>query len=214
MSDIFREVDEELQRDRALSLWRTYGKVAIAAAVGLVLGTAGFVALDNYRATQRAALAERYLDAIDLAASGDDAGAVERLSRFAADAPTGYATLARLQSAGLRAQSGDVAGAVAVYDALAADSSVEPLYREYALVLSVMHQVDSGDSAVQLARIAPLAEGEGPWRHNAIELAGLLARRGGDIARAREMFTLLVDDPSAPQALRERARELLAVLGG
>ena len=42
MSDIFREIEEDLQRDRYKKLWEKYGNLVIAAAVVLVLGTAGW----------------------------------------------------------------------------------------------------------------------------------------------------------------------------
>ena len=37
MADIFREIDEELQQERAAKLWQRYGDWLIALAVGVVL---------------------------------------------------------------------------------------------------------------------------------------------------------------------------------
>jgi len=41
VSDVFREVDEELRRDRLMALWKRFGPYLIGAAVALVLVVAG-----------------------------------------------------------------------------------------------------------------------------------------------------------------------------
>ena len=52
MSDIFREVEEEVRRDKAAEIWKKYGKLFILAAVLLVAGTAGWSAWQQYQRKQ------------------------------------------------------------------------------------------------------------------------------------------------------------------
>jgi hypothetical protein len=73
--------------------------------------------------------------------------------------------------------------------------------------------LDKEDPAALTGRLAPLTTGNNAWRHSALELTALLAQRGGDTAKAREIYTTLADDPTTPQQLRGRAAEMLAVLG-
>jgi hypothetical protein len=40
VSDIFREIDEELRRDNLLKLWSEYGRYIIAVAVAALIGLA------------------------------------------------------------------------------------------------------------------------------------------------------------------------------
>ncbi len=42
MADIFREIDEEVRRDKAAELWKKYGWVVTALAVLVVVGVAGW----------------------------------------------------------------------------------------------------------------------------------------------------------------------------
>ena len=42
MSDIFQEVDEEVRRDKAAEFWKKYQNQVLAAAVLIVLASAGF----------------------------------------------------------------------------------------------------------------------------------------------------------------------------
>ena len=62
-------------------------------------------------------------------------------------------------------------------------------------------------------RLEPLMAGTSPWRFSARELAGLLAKRSGDTAKAKKLFSGLADDRRGPQGIRNRAREMLSILG-
>ncbi len=91
------------------------------------------------------------------------------------------------------------------------DSSVEPLYRNLATLLSVMSQADNGDPAALSSRLEPLAA-EGAWRHTANEYLGILALRQGNNDGARSRFQTVADDATAPSGARSRAAELLRTL--
>lgn len=214
MSDIIREVDEELRRENWEKLWKKYGKLAIAAAIALVLGTAAVVGWREYDRSQRMEAGERFGAVIaEVENTKDPAQAADVLAAYIPDAPDGYATLARLREAKLRADAGDREAAIAIYDALAADSAVEPLFRDLAALYSVRMQVDGGDPATLNARLSPLAVDGNPWRYTARELQAVVAMNSGDNSAAREIFTRLADDMDTPDSLRARATEMLRAMG-
>ena len=218
-SNIFIEVDEDLRRDRAENLWKRYGSYAIAGAIGIVLVVAGSVGWRHYQETRSTEEAAQYLAALGTAmqTSGnmaEDKAAADRLTAFAAKTSDGYKTVARLQAAGLRARSGDHERAIVLYNEIASDSVVPVPYREFAIVAAVMLQVDTGDAKVLSGQIRPIAEGGGAWRFSALELSGILAQRMGDKDTAKAMFTRIADDAEAPQTIRARATEMLAILKG
>ena len=111
----------------------------------------------------------------------------------------------------MKAESGDKAGAVADWDAIARDGGTDPLYRDLATVLWGLHAVDGGDAAAIEARLAPLADG--PWRASVQEVRALAALQRQDTAAARQMLSGLSTDVMAPQGVRDRAGRLLAGLG-
>lgn len=214
MSDIIREVDEELRRENWEKLWKKYGKLAIAAAIALVLGTAAVVGWREFDRSQRMAAGDRFGAVIaDVENTKDPAQAADMLAAYVADAPDGYATLARMREAKLRADAGDREAAVAIYDMLAVDSAAEPLFRDLAALYSVRMQVDSGDPITLNARLSPLAADGNPWRYTAREMQAIVAMNSGDITAAREIFTRLADDMDTPDSLRARATEMLRAMG-
>jgi hypothetical protein len=223
MSDIFREVDEDLRRDRLEMIWKRYGAAIVGAVLVIVAGTAGFVAWRNHQHAEAETQTAQLADALRLAgnaagpaasdpnASGDPKAAADALSAFAAQNGAGPGTLALFFEAGLRAREGDSAAAVKIYDELTQSSKLEPVYRDLATVLSVMHQVQTGDAGQLTARLQPLMADNNPWRHSARELTALLAIRSGDKAAAGKLFEQIQNDPAAPAGVRSRATELAAL---
>lgn len=215
MADIFREIDEELRRERLEKLWQRHGKLIIALAAAVVVGAAAYVGWQRYQENRRLTLAEQYGAAVALAdaGTGDIAKADAALAQLA-DQDGGYGALAALERAAVKARAGDLDGAAAIYDGLAKNPGVPSTLRDLALLLKAMRLLDSGDPAALTASLEPLTGPDNPWRFSAREMIGLLALRSGDQARAMEVFTQLADDQTAPATLRARAAELVAALKG
>ncbi|UCH72887.1 MAG: tetratricopeptide repeat protein [Rhodospirillales bacterium] len=214
MSDIIREVDEELRREDWEQVWKKYGKFVIGGAVALVLATAAVVGWREYDKSQRMAQGSRFAEAVARAENAAvPAEAADVMAATARDATTGYATLSGFREAKLRADAGDRGQAIAIYDAIASDTSVEPLLRDLATLYSVRMQIVEGDPSTLGARLAPLTAEANPWRYSAMELTAILALTGGDAEGARAIYAPLADDLEAPQTLRARAAEMLQALG-
>jgi hypothetical protein len=142
------------------------------------------------------------------------AAAIAAFASVAAEGPGGYATLARLREAALKADAGDLRGATALWDQVAGDSSVDPLLRDLASLLWAQNQIDQGDPALIEARLKPLAAAGNPWHAMAEEQLALLDLRQGRKEQARTTLQHLAQDATAPSGVRGRASGLLARLGG
>jgi len=171
MNEILNEIDQELRQERMRQMWRQYGVYIIAGVVAIVLFVAGRQGLVAYQESARNTAADAYHTA--LLDAGDEA-----LSGLAAGDGEGYAMLARFQLAADAANSGDKAAAEAAYLALAADESLGLVYRDAALILSVMNAAD-GTTADELdRRLNPVASNQGGWAMMAMELQIGVALRG------------------------------------
>jgi hypothetical protein len=212
VADVFREVDEELRRDRAEQLWKKYGTYLLAVAIGIVLAVAGMQGWRAYQQSQREALSNQYAAAQALVRGGDTAAGLNAFAAMGEIDAGGYPGLAALREAALRADSGDVAGAVAIWDGLARDSGLGEGFRQVATLLSVMHQANDGDPAALQARLAPLTGAGQAFRATALELSAVLALRAGDRETARGHYQALADDRSVPTGLRGRASQMLNAL--
>src|SRR5438128_11595159 len=131
VSDIFREIDEELRRDNLLKLWSRYGRYIIAAAVFVLMVAGGLVAWRDHQVTERRAQSTRYASALALARGGKEADAVKVFEAIAREGG-GYAVLASFEEAALLARSGDREAAIAAYDRIAATTELDPGLRRLA----------------------------------------------------------------------------------
>lgn len=219
MVDIFDEVDEELRAERAQALLKRYAGVIIAAGALIIAAAAGWEAWRWWQAKQDRIAAQKFIAAMTVAdsARSDAAARKTAIADFNAivpSAPEGYRTLARLRSAALEAQSGNLAGAEAQWNAIVTDADAEPLLRDLATLLWAEHQIDTGDPALLAARLKVLAEPGNAWRPLAEEQLALLDLRQGKTAPAKATLSRLANDLTAPAGVRGRAAELLEHLGG
>ncbi|NQW08575.1 MAG: tetratricopeptide repeat protein [Alphaproteobacteria bacterium] len=213
MTDIFREVDEELQQERVAKLWSRYGSWVIAAAVAIVLAVAGNVGWKEWRAQAQAGRAAQYAAAVRLLDQDSPRDAANAFAALAESASNGYATIARLSQAAALAKAGDAEGAVAAYDALVAVGAEEP-YAGLARLRAVRLQIGVADSETLRAALAPVLEAGNPWHALARETEAAIALAAGDRDGAVTIFKTLADAPDAPAALRARAAEMVRALGG
>jgi hypothetical protein len=217
--DIFDEVEEDLRAERAERLMKRYGWLMILAAVLIVGAAAGYEAWTRWQARQDAAVAARYvsaMNAVEAAPAADPAARtalIGPLAQIAETAPEGYLTLARLRAAGLMADAGDLQSAVAMWNSVSADAKADPLLRDLASLLVTQHQLDSGDPAQLAARLEPLAVPGNAWAALAKEQLAILDLRLGKTDEAKAKLHALSIDIGAPAGARARAGALLAGLG-
>lgn len=206
MADIFDEINEELKRERMMALWQRYGKYVIVVVVVIVAGV-GLSQGYNYYTTQRDA---RAADVFFQAILSDDVAS--SLERAAPDLPSGYALMADFRLAAALAQNGQNGEAEQRYLAIAKRTDIDRIYRDIALLLSVMQAPGTTDVANLQARLEPLTNSSSPLLGLALEQdAGLDLRRGDKTAAIAKM-NKLVALADISSSLRQRASQLLIVL--
>ncbi len=168
-----------------------------------------------YDARQRAAVAEKFFAAMSIADEHPGPGrqaAIPGLVAVEHSGFAGYRTLARLRHAALLAEANNVAGAGALWSAVADDSAADRTLRDLASLQWAMRDLDTGNPAAISARLQPLARPDNPWHGMAQEAQALLALREGKTDSARDLLKPLAQDQTAPQGVRERAQGLLTHL--
>lgn len=218
MVDIFDEVEEELREERMHEFLKKYGGLLFAACLLVVGAVAGWKAWGWYQERRDMNAATSYLAAASRTEAAGVAGpnraaAIAAFQTAAANAPDGYRVLARLREAALRADSGDLQGASALWDQVAADSSADPLLRDLASLTWCLWHADKGDPALLEGRLKPLAAPGNTWRSLAMEQLALLELRQGHLDKARTQLKTLAEDTTAPNGVRGRASALLARVG-
>lgn len=211
--EFIREVNEEYRRDRAAQVWTRYSGVFIGLAVLVVLGVGGWRYWQHDQGVRAQAASERFEVANRLAREGKTAEADKAFEAIEAEAPAGYALLARFRSATETAKRDPKVGA-AEYDALANDTKLGTGLRDLARLRSALLRVDGTDADAALATLQGLAAPNGPFRHTAREMLGLVALKRGDFEGAGRWFDQIAADRETPQGLRQRLEIYVALVAG
>jgi hypothetical protein len=211
MSDIFREVDEDVRRDKAAEFWKKNQNYIIAIAAIIVLATAGWRFYDYRRTEAAQAAGAQFEQVLELDRNGKAAEAAAALAKIAAEGPAGYRLMARLSAAALQAKT-DPAAAIAAYDSLAQDASVGPLFQETARLRATLLRLDAGQADQAKTALEALAAPTGAYRHTAREMLGVVALQAQDYEGAGKWLDMVVADPEAPRGTRQNAELLLGLV--
>jgi hypothetical protein len=213
MTDIFREIEDDLRRDKYAKLFNRFGPALIILAVIIVVAVAGWRYWTYQQSQSAQAAGGRFEQALDLARDGKEGDAEAILKDLAAAAPAGYRDLARFRLAGEVGKRDAAAGADA-YDALANDASLSSSLRDLATLRAAILRLDSANRQDLEQKLTPLAAPGKPWRHTAREILGLAALKANDYEAAGRWFDEIASDAEAPSGLRQRVDLYLALVRG
>ena len=209
---MLRELESEVRREQMAKLWDRYGIYAIVVAVLIVASVGGYKWWEARTLSAAAEAGARYQTAMQLVEQGKADEARQVFQDLVQNAPSGYATLARLQLAGEAASAGQTNEALKSFEAIAADSSVDPLLRDYARLQTAALIIDRADFTEMQNRLTPLMQDSNAWRHSARELLGLSAYRAGRLEEARQIFLELAADQKTPPSVRERSGIMMGLI--
>ena len=212
MSDIFREVDEDVRRERLEQLWERHSNLIVAAALLVVLAVGGWRGYEWWEAKKAAESGAAFEAAVVLGEAGNPAEAQTAFGKIAIDGSSGYRVLARFRAAAELAKT-DLAEAVQAYGMLSGDGKLDSTLRDLATVRGAMIMVDTAPLNELTARLEPLTSADRPFRHSARELLALAAWRAGDEAAAKRWFDLIATDAETPAGTRARMDVLMTLSG-
>jgi hypothetical protein len=214
MSDIVREIEEDIRRERMAKLWKRVRIPVIAIAALIILGVGGWRGFVGYQQAQSARVGDRFMAAVDQSRAGQGAEAEAAFLALSREGTGGYPVLATIRAATETARNGNLQGAVTALDRVAADTSISVTMRDVARIRAAMLLVDTATVADLNGRLQPLAVDASPFRALAKEMMGLAAMRAGDKQAAARLFDQVQSDPDATQSMRNRAQLLLSILAG
>jgi len=212
MSDVFREVDEDLRKENLTRLWKRFGPFVIGGAVLIVVVVAGYKGWNWYTDKRSGEAGVKFEQALEQGSENGSAEAIAALQSLTQSAPGDYPELARLSAAGMMARNGDKEGAVAELDAIAAASGADPEVATLARLQAATLLLDTANPPLIRERIGDLASSDGPWKAPAIEIIALAEWRAGNLGQAGDLFRQTIADPRAPRGVRQRSQIMLALI--
>lgn len=192
MSELLRELQEDMRQERLQKLWNSFGKVIIGLSVSIVLATIVMVVWKNHQQSRAVERTTQLMKGTDRMKVEDYRGAIAEFDVLSEMPP--YRSLAMLQKA--RAE-----------EAIGEHDKVKKTY------LAVSHYpLDDEEAAfVELSRLLEETADASPSSSSYIAFDALLRERAawqllgaGKKEEAAAAFASLGDDRFAPQSLRAR----------
>jgi hypothetical protein len=210
LSDIFREVEEEVRREQLRKLWERYGFVLIGVCVLIVAAAGGWRAYEWWQAKKAAEAGAAFQAAITLSIEGKNKEAEEAFAKLAISGTPSYRILAKFREAAEVARH-DPKAAVALYDQLTADSSVDPVLKDLAMLRAGMILVDAAPYSELVQRLEPLSAADRTFRHTARATLALAAWRAKDSTAMKRWTDMILADAETPAGTRGQIQMLLAL---
>ena len=215
MADIFHDIEEGLRQDRLKKLWRKFRWPLIGLILLIVGAVVALVLVKDVTETRKLEQAERFSNALEIYSTGDSKAAAKAFSSLAFEAEDpGYLVFSSFRSAQAHIESDKINKAISIFDDLAGNAEVLPLYRELAVFFAADLLLDTVTYEEINQRLAPIMLSESVWRPMAQEVVALAALKSGNVDRARELFQELTLDALSPPGIKERAKKFLANIGG
>jgi hypothetical protein len=210
VSDIFQEVDEEVRREQLKKLWDRYGVFLIAACVLLVVAVGGWRTYEWWEAKKAGEAGTAFQAAVALSADGKHKEAEEAFAKLATSGTSSYRMLAKFREAAEVARQ-DPKAAVAIYDQLAADSSLGRVLQDLAALRAGTMLVDTAPYSEIVQRLEPLTAPDRTFRHSARSMLALAAWRAKDATAMRKWSDMILADAETPSGTRGQIQMLLAL---
>lgn len=208
-----REVDEELSYDRLMGFLRRFGRM-ILIVIGLGLaGLAGGLWWQGHQSDIAGQQGEQLSGAIKDISTGKADGVAAKLSSLASNGNEGYRASAKLLSASIAQEKGDLATAIAGFKAVAADTSLDQNWRDAALLRQTAAEYDNLAPDVVIDRLKGLAIPGKPWFGSAGEMVAIAYLKQNKQALAAPLFAQIARDKSVPPSIADRARQMASSLG-
>jgi hypothetical protein len=211
VSDLFREAEDELRKETAENAAKKAAPFVIGAIVLALAAGGGYQFYQAQKAKGLEAAGVAYDGAMTKLQSGDLAGGEAALAEITKTAPAGFASQAALQRGAVLQEQGKAAEARVVFED-AAKSIKDPDLADLARLRAAYIAADSETREQVTARLTPIIDRKGAFAPLAKELLAARAWEAGDVAAARSAYSVLQLDLNAPEGVRSRAGQALAVI--
>ena len=211
MSDIFREVDEEVRREQLKKLWERYGTYIVALAILFVAAVGAWRGYLWWQGKQAAEAGTAYYAAMVLSETDKHQEAEAAFAKIAKEGTSTYRALGAMRAAAELGQR-DPKAAVEALDALVKDRALDPVMQDLAALRAGYLLVDTASQDEIRRRIEPLSAADRPFRHSARLLLALAAWRANDAAGTKRIFELVLVDQETPPSIRSQIEMLTTML--
>ena len=208
MSDILRQIDADLRKDRLLKIWKTYWVYIVGIIVGLLVILTSYQLYLSSTQSKNEKIVEQYINAVN---SGDASNTIDLLSELDDSSNSYIKGFAKLKKAELYIILDDEESAVPILESIFNDSSLDEIIRDLALYKYLMFQIDiiADEKFNELINARDFQKSRFKFLFK--ELQALKVLISGDKMKSSFLFQGILDDPEFPTDIKTRAEKFLKI---
>jgi hypothetical protein len=208
MSDILRQIDADLRKDRLLKIWKTYWVYIVGIIVGLLVILTSYQLYLSSTQSKNEKIVEQYINAVN---SGDASNTIDLLSELDDSSNSYIKGFAKLKKAELYMILDDEESAVPILESIFNDSSLDEIIRDLALYKYLMFQIDIIDDEKFNELINARDLQKSRFKFLFKELQALKVLISGDKMKSSSLFQGILDNPKFPTDIKTRAEKFLKI---
>jgi hypothetical protein len=208
-----REVDEELRRDRAASFFTRYGTYVIGGVLALLLAVGGWMWWRNSQNEAAAALSGKLIQAQEQLSTDNAKDAAASIDELVASDRPGYRIAGLFLRANAQEATNAIPAAIETLKSIANDGEAPQPYRDAALIRQTLLEYETLPPEQVVERMRPYAQPGNAWHGTAGEMLGMALIRQQKNQEAGRVFEAIARDRSVPEAIRQRAIQIVSTLG-
>ena len=199
MNELYREIEEDIRRERFDKLWHSFGKVMVYASIAIILATIVVVVFQNHTQSQAMDTTSQFMKGIDRLNIEDYKGAIPIFESVAKNGPSNYYAIAMLRKAQAEIALGNADDAKKTYSQLAERDAV---FGRLALMLSGNEE----DKKLTEGQSPSTTE---PFYYTRTEWQAWQMLKKGKKDEAVKQFLAIYNDTTAPASMHNRIAETL-----
>lgn len=216
-NDVFlQEVDDAVRRDRFDSIVNNYGRWILGGVLAALIAFAGYLYWGHRQEGARGEQGEELIAAIEKVKGNQPTAATAALKKLASEGDPAYRAIALVQQSNMKAQTGDVKGAVDLLKQVTSDTKLDQSLRDMALVRQTALEFDTLKPQAVIARLKPIVDAKDPqssWFASAAELTAAAYYQSGQFDAAGKLYGRIAKLPGVSKSLQSRSVQMAGMLG-
>ena len=204
MSDILRQVDEDLRKDKLIAIWKSYRVYIVGFIVIILISLSGYQYYLSSSKSKNEAIVEAYINAIN---STDTNISLNRLIALDQISNSYIKGLSKLKRAELYFALENNEEALQLLDSISNDDTLDQVIRDLALYKYLMVQLDILDDDQYFSIIDEQILRDSKFKYLFKELKAIKYLIQGNKTNSLEIFDTIILDESAPSDLKIRAEK-------
>lgn len=215
MSDLLTEIKEDIKNEKFALLWKQYGNYIIICAILVVIFTAANTWWQSHMRAKYEENGNELYNAINLESQGNDKAAIEKYDEIMKYSSSSYYALAAIKKAALQNKEGNKKDAIDTYKQVKDKAGIPEELKDLAELLYIYNLINDGVATGEIeGQLEKISKEGKPYRFSAMELFAYKKFESGDSAKAKEFFQKIVSDNTAPEGIKTRSSEMLAIIDG